>query len=325
MTLRAEVVGWLLESDPALRWQVERDLLALPEEIWQRTKNLTSTVGFGAKLLSLQDEDGQWAGGAYFPGRPEPSAISHEDAEEGQPYIATTWSLNALREWGVDASFLAGTAKKLELNSRWEYEDLPYWDGEVDCCINAFTLANGAWLGVDVSKNANWFIEHQLEDGGWNCDWIEGSTRSSFHSTLNSLIGLLDYEKSNGEDDRVSAARERGEEYLLKRTLLYRLSTGEKIGDWSTQFTYPARWRYSTLRALNYFKDASDFGAKPADERLSDAIESVRTQANVRGRWLNQRIEKGSVWFEVDVPLGQESKWLTFLAMRVLDWWDTLP
>lgn len=322
MNSSQDTIEWLLDSDPSLKWQVERDLLQLPEAAWQRTKSLTSTVGFGAKLLSLQDADGQWAGGAFFPGRKEPRAIVREGDEEGQPFIATTWSLNALREWGVASEALGDTAARIAVSSRWEYDDLPYWGGEVDCCINSYTLANGAWLGVDVAQNAQWFIDHQLEDGGWNCEWVEGSTRSSFHSTLNSLIGLLSYEKLVGAKSDIRAARERAEEYLLKRRLMLGHQSGELIGEWATQFTYPARWRYSTLRALTYFMDACDFDGKDADPRLAEAIESVRLAANERGRWLNQRREKGSVWFDFDAALGEESKWVTFQALRVLKWCD---
>jgi hypothetical protein len=314
---------WLLDSDPSLKWQVQRDLLDAPEEVWKATRSQTATEGFGAKLLSLQDEDGQWAGGAFFPNRNEPRAVAHEDDNQGQPFIATTWSLNALREWGVAAETLGDTAEKLRAVCRWEYDDLPYWDGEVDVCINSYTLANGAWLGVDVSKLATWFVEHQLEDGGWNCEWVEGSTRSSFHSTLNALIGLLNYEKLRGADAKIMAARKRGEEYLLTRNLLYKLSTNELVGDWATQFTYPARWRYSTLRAVNYFMDACAFDSCEADPRLAEAVESIRSSASANGRWVIDRREKGSVWFEVDAGLGEESKWVTFLALRALKAWDS--
>src|SRR5690606_20123420 len=115
----------------------------------------------------------------------------------------------------------------LAANSRWEYEDLPFWGGEVDACINAMTLANGVWLGVDVSALAQWFVDHQLEEGGWNCEWVEGSTRASFHSTINSLVGILYYEKRVGGSEELRAARHRAEEYLLKRRLTNRLTTGE--------------------------------------------------------------------------------------------------
>ncbi len=323
MTPSKETIDWLLDSDPSLKWQVERDLLGLPEATWQATRSQVAETGFGAHLLSMQDEDGKWAGGAYFPKRDDPRAITHEDDEQGQPYHATTWTLNALREWGVDASALGDTAARLDKNCLWEYNDLPYWGGEVDCCINAFTLSNGSWLGVDVSKNAEWFLEHQLEDDGWNCEWENGDLRSSFHSTLNSLIGLLDYEIRVGKDERISAARKRGEEYLLRRNLLFKLSSGEQVGRWATEFISPPRWRYSTLRALTYFMDARKFDGAAIDPRLEQAIESVRTRENENGRWINDWVEKGAVWVETDAPIDEESKWNTFFAIRVLNWIDS--
>jgi hypothetical protein len=190
-------VEWLLDSDPALRWQVERDLAHAPEDVWRATRARVATEGFGARLLALQDPDGQWAGGAYFPA--DFAFAGPETAEgAGQPWTATTWVLNTLRDWGLPAAALGDTAERLAVNSRWEYDNLPYWGGEVDCCINAWTVANGAWLGADVSSLAAWFLEHRLADGGWNCDWVEGSTVSSFHSTLNALKGLLFYESVTG-------------------------------------------------------------------------------------------------------------------------------
>lgn len=138
----------MLDTDPALRWQVERDLVGAPPEVWEATRARIAREGFGARLLALQDPDGQWAGGAFFPKNVDFSA---PEAAEGQPWTATTWTLNALREWGLDAATVRDTAQLLAANSRWEYDDLPYWGGEVDCCINADTLANGAWLGADVS------------------------------------------------------------------------------------------------------------------------------------------------------------------------------
>ena len=131
----------------------------------------------------------------------------------GQPWTATTWTLNSLRDWGLDSAVLRErrTAELLAENCRWEYENLRYWSGEVDCCINAWTVANGVWLGADVRGIVDWFLEHQLSDGSWNCEWVEGSTRSSFHSTLNSLMGLLAYDTATGGTDATHAARRFGE------------------------------------------------------------------------------------------------------------------
>jgi hypothetical protein len=318
----AALVDWLLDSDPALRWQVERDLLHRPEAVWAATRAAVATEGFGARLLALQDPDGQWAGGAFFPKGFDVEA-QPTTGQTGQPWTATTWALNSLREWGLDAAALAGTAERLAANSRWEYEDRPYWGGEVDCCINSWTLSNGLWLGADVDALVDWFRDHQLADGGWNCDWVDGATRSSFPSTLNALKGLLDYEWVTGDRDRVRDLRRAGEEYLLVRGLYRRRSTGEPAADWFLHFAYPFRWFYSVLNAADYFRAASRHDGTPPDPRMADAIEHIRAGRQADGTWHPDRRHPGQVWFEVDVPAGEPSRWLTFLALRVLHWWES--
>ena len=320
MAMDSNVFDWLLDSDPALRWQVQRDLVGATPETWESTRARVATEGFGARLLSMQDADGQWAGGAYFPagffGSPEAD-------KPGQPWTATTWSLKDLREWGLDATAIAGTADKLAANSRWEFDDLPYWGGEVDVCINSFTLANGAWLGADVTQLATWFPVHRLGDGGWNCQAEEGdSTRSSFHSTLNAIRGILAYEKITG-DTGLRAARHGGEEYLLDRQLLFRATTGEPVGKFVTQFVYPNRYQYSAIAALDHFRDAALLDGTPPDSRLTEAIELVRAARRSDGTWLQGAALAGRTWFDVDAAEGEPSRWLTFIGTRVLTWWDT--
>ncbi|SHJ44421.1 hypothetical protein SAMN02745244_02522 [Tessaracoccus bendigoensis DSM 12906] len=311
-----DLLGWLLDSDPSLRWQVERDLLAAPAERWQATRARVPSEGFGARLLALQDEDGQWAGGAFFP-----AGFDFEHPGEGQPWKATNWSLSSLREWGVPGGVLGDTATRIAANSRWEYGDLPYWGGEVDVCINAATLANGAWLGADVTALRDWFPAHQLADGGWNCEWVEGATVSSVQSTLNALRGILDFETRTG-DTTLTQSRLRGQEYLLERRLLWRLSDGELIAPWVDKFAYPFRSFYNALTALDHFRTASLHDGVPPDPRLADAVLMLRAQCGADGRWVQARRHPGDVWFEVDVDGGEPSKWVTFHAARVLDWWD---
>ena len=319
MSVDPRILDWLRDSDPSLRWQVERDLAGEPAEVWQATRARVATEGYGAALLAQQGEDGQWEGGAYFPAG---FFGSPESEMPGQPWTATTWTLKDLREWGVPASALGDTADKLDRHSRWEYDDLPYWGGEVDVCINAFTLGTGAWLGADVSRLAQWFPEHQLADGGWNCEAEEGdSVRSSFHSTLNALRGMLDYEEFTG-DTALRESRRRGQEYLLERRLLYRLSTGDLVGPFVTQFVYPNRHRYSALAALDHFRGATLHDGVAPDERLSDAVDLVRAAQQPDGTWHQGRVLEGRRWFDVDAPEGQPSRWLTFLALRALQWWD---
>jgi hypothetical protein len=317
---------WLLDSDPALRWQVERDIVGEPEHVWQATRSRIATEGFGAELLALQDDDGQWAGGAYFPGREDPrmlpGAPASDDGPPPQPWTATTWTLTTLREWGLDAAALDGTATLLDRNSRWEYDDLPYWGGEVDACINGMTLANGAWLGADVSALANWFREHRMADGGWNCEWVEGATVSSFHSTLNTVRGMLAYQDLTG-DDALADLRHGGEEYLLERRLTRRKRDGELVGPWVDWFAYPFRWAYSGIRALDHFRSASILDGTAPDPRAAAAIDIVRSARNDDGTWTQQGVLPGAVWFEVDAPEGAPSRWLTMFGTRVLSWWDS--
>jgi hypothetical protein len=312
------LTAWLLDSDPALRWPVERDVGREPLEVWQKTRALVATEGLGARLLALQDPDGQWAGGAFFP-----AGFDFDEVETaGQPWTATTWTLNSLREWGVDAAALRGTADLLAANSRWEYDDLPYWGGEVDCCINSWTVSNGVWLGADVDGIVDWFVEHRLPDGGWNCEWVDGSTRSSFHSTLNALKGLLDYDVATGRTDVTRAARRSGEEYLLTRNLFRRQSNGQPVGPWVDVFTYPTRWRYSVLNAAEYFRRRSLFDGTAPDPRMADAIAMIRAARQPDGTWIQGPTLPGRQWFPVDVPADEPSKWLTLFGIRVLEWWD---
>lgn len=317
-------IAWLLDSDPALRWQVGRDILGEPPEVWEATRARIASEGFGARLLALQESDGQWAGGAFFPA--DFDFHGPEAAEgAGQPWTATTWTLSTLREWGLDPSVLQErrTAELLHENSRWEYENLPYWGGEVDCCINAWTVANGLWLGVDVGGIVDWFLEHQLADGGWNCEWVQGSIRSSFHSTLNALKGLLAHDATSGGTDATRAARRAGNEYLLQRRLFRRLSTGEPVAPWVNRFAYPFRWFYNALNAAEYFRQVSLLDGVRPDPRMTEAIELIRGARQPDGSWLQGRRHPGRVWFEVDVPEGEPSKWLTLYGTRVLGWWDS--
>lgn len=321
MNATRDVIEWMLDSDPSLRWQVERDLAHAPEEVWRASRARVASEGFGARLLALQDADGQWAGGSFFPRDFDFSGPEAAD-DAGQPWTATTWSLNALREWGVDAERLEGTADLLAANSRWEYDDLPYWGGEVDCCINAFTLANGVWLGADVAGLAQWFVDHRTAEGGWNCEWVTGSARASFPSTINSLKGILEYEGATGGTDELRAARHAGEEYLLARRLLFSATSGELVAGWATRFAYPFRGFYSVLNAADYFRSAALHDGRAPDERMAEAIEVIRAARTPEGTWIQERRHPGRVWFEIDVPAGEPSKWLTFYGTRVLDWWD---
>jgi len=181
------VLDWLLDSDPALRWQVLRDLADAPEDVVAAERARVAAEGWGARLLGLRDDDGQWAGGACFPAAHQPSE------EGGQPWRSTLPTLVLLRDFGLDPRSAAAqeTLALVRENCHWEHAGQRFFDGEVEACINGRTVGIGAYFGVAVDGIVRRLLEDQLHDGGWNC-WTEyGSTRSSFDSTINVLEGLL--------------------------------------------------------------------------------------------------------------------------------------
>lgn len=308
-----EVLDWLLDSDPSIRWQVLRDLTPAPTNDVLAERARVATEGWGARLLALQGDDGQWDGGTYFPS-------PFEDSEPGQPWTATTYSLLQLRDFGLDPrSSEAGDAvARVRDNSRWEEGDQPFFEGEVEPCINGMAVALGAYFGENVDAVVARLLGGQLADGGWNCEAERGSTRSSFGTTINVLEGLLEYERAGGGTPGSAAARQRGEEYLLERGLLRRKTTGELIDpDW-LQFSYPTRWHYDVLRGLDYFRAVGG----PPDERSAEAIEMVRSKRQSDGTWLLENSHPGRIHFEVDEGDGRPSRWNTLRALRVLDWYE---
>jgi hypothetical protein len=320
VTDAGSVIDWLLDSDPAIRWQVMRDLLDAPESEWRAERANVETAGWGARLLSHEDDDGQWAGGAFAPKDFDWS----EWQEVGQPWTATVFSLSQLREFGLDpGSDRARRAVELiGANSRWDHAGQPYWEGEVEECINGRTVADGAYFGVDVSSIVDRLVGERLDDGGWNCERINGSVRSSFASTINVLEGLLEYERATGGTPESRVARASGEEYLLERKLFRRLSTGEPADEQFLSFLHPNRWRYDVLRALDYFRSAGDLSDDVPDQRLGEAVDHVRSRRSEQGTWPLDWSLTGRVWFDMDEGPGKPSRWVTLRAMRVLRWWE---
>lgn len=314
------VIDWLLDSDPSIRWQVMRDLLDAPESEWAAERAKIETEGWGAKLLSYQDQDGQWAGGAYLPRDFDP----RDCQEVGQPWTATTFSLSQLREFGLDPTSdrAKQTVELLGVNSHWEEGGQPYWEGEVEECINGRIVADGAYFGVDVSSVVDRLVGERLDDGGWNCERINGSVRSSFASTINVLEGILEYERVTGGTPKSREARKSGEAYLLERNLFRRLSTGEPADARFLCFLHPNRWRYDVLRGLDYFRAAAMLTETDPDQRLGEAINHIRSKRLGAGTWPLDWSPAGRVWFEVDDGQGKPSRWVTLRAMRVLRWWE---
>ncbi|MEV4472115.1 squalene cyclase [Nonomuraea sp. NPDC049504] len=309
-----DVISWLLDSDPAIRWQVLRDLTgAAPEEVAAERERV-ATEGWGARLLALQGAGGMWDGGACFP-------KDYTGGEPGQPWTTTLHTLQTLQIFGLDPeSPQARQAVALVgEHGRWEHAGQRYFDGEVEPCINGRTVETGAYFGVDVSAIVARLLDEHLADGGWNCEAENGSVRSSFHTTLGVLDGLLEYERATGADGKVREARRVGEEFLLERGLFRRRSTGEVADPAFLEFAFPYYWRHDVLRALDYFRRS---GAAQ-DPRMAEAVEIVEAKRQPDGRWPLDRVHPGRVHFAYEEGVGRPSRWNTLRALRVLAWWQS--
>jgi hypothetical protein len=308
------VLEWLLDSDPAIRWQVLRDLADAPEEIVEAERARVATEGWGARLLALQGEDGQWEGGALFPAQRDKRGNG-----KGQPWTATAYSLVALQEFGVDPQNekVRRAVAQVREHCCWEHAGQPFFCGEVEPCINGMTVVLGTYFGEDVDAIVAQLVKEQLKDGGWNCEAENGSVRSSFHTTIRVLEGLLAHERATGGSAESIAARRRGEEYLLKRKLFRRKSTGEVVDPAWLRFSYPTRWHYDVLRGLDYFRVAGD---RP-DPRMEEAIELTRSKRQPGGTWNLENTHPGAIHFALDEGDGRPSRWNTLRALRVLRWW----
>jgi hypothetical protein len=280
-----------------------RDLLDESDEVVAGERSRVASEGWGSRLLDLQAADGAWGGGPYiYPG-----------------WISTTDTLLLLRDLGL-APTGARARKAIGLvrdNSNWgaEFDDAPFFEGEVEPCINGRVLASGAYFGEASDRLIDRLLQEQLEDGGWNCE-APRSKRSSFHSTICVLEGLLEYENAKGATTAVTDARLLGQEYLLERRMFRSLSTGEVIDpDW-TQFSFPTRWHYDVLWGLDYLRRA---GVEP-DRRVAEAIDLVEKKRDGDGRWALENPLAGAVHFDMEDGAGKPSRWNTLRALRVLDW-----
>lgn len=320
--LEKSVIQWLLDSDPSIRWQVLRDLLGAPANEVAAERARIVTEGAGARLLALQGADGTWAGVAFNHG-----------------WDSTMHVLSLLREMGLDpacdeARHAVGLVRDhvrwqgWDWDGTWrglEFEGNPFFAGEVEPCINGQVGASGAYFGQDIQRIVDRLLGEQLPDGGWNCEAQNGSTRSSFNTTICVLEALLEYELAGGSSAKVTEARLRGQEYLLERRLFRRRSTGEAIerdrkGDsvW-TRFAFPTWWHYDVLRGLEYLRHA---GVVP-DERLAEAIDLVASKRDGDGRWPLEIQYPGKMPVKTDEGEGRPSRWNTLRALRVLNWYYT--
>lgn len=298
-----DVIDWLLDSDPAIRWQVLRDLTDASAATASAEQARIPRHGIGRQILDSQGSDGSW----HRAGAPE--------------WMLNVYTIQLLRATGVNRLEPAVDAAvtRLAAGFRWHQEvgAKPFFEGEVEPCLNGGALAAGAYFGRATPELARRLVTEQLEDGGWNCD-APKSTRGSFHTTICVLEGLLEYERAAGPAPEITGARHRGEEYLLSRSLFRRLSTGETVHPSFLQFAYPPRYCYDVLRALDYFRAA---GARP-DMRVAEAVRVIESKRQSDGRWLLEDTHNEALPFSFSESVGEPSRWNTLRALRVLRWYQ---
>jgi hypothetical protein len=309
----ADTVAWLLESDPAIRWQAMRDLTAASPAAIAAERARVSREGLGAEILARQESDGSWR------------------RSDAPAWLSTLFTFLLLRATGVDRAEPAVELAVTRLEARlgwdnqagfWELRlaqpgTRPFFEGEIEPCINGGTLALGGYFGRPTESLACRLVGEQLDDGGWNCE-APKSVRSSFHTTICVLEGLLEYERAVGSAPEIGAARRRGEEYLLERDLFRRRSTGGLANPAFLELAFPPRYHYDILRALDYFRDA---GIKP-DARISDAVHLIKSRRQSDGRWLLERAYDETLPFPFRESVGGPSRWNTLRALRVLHWYE---
>lgn len=297
-----DVIEWLLDSDPAIRWQVMRDLSEEPAEIVAAERSRVGREGWGAALLAEQDPEGTWDGDVFAP-----------------PWTSTLNTVQLLRDLGADPASPA-VSHAIDLvhdRVKWQewFDSNPFFEGEEEACINGRVLAAGAYFGHPSERLRDLLIGQRFADGGWNC-YAPPSVRSSFNSTICVLEGLLEYEERVGASVELSEARRTGEAYLLERRLLRRQSTGGIVDEEWTKPCFPDHYGYDVLRALDYFRAA---GAEP-NERFAEAVEVIESKRGIDGRWSLERVHEGKQWFSME-EVGAPSRWITLRALRVLRWY----
>jgi hypothetical protein len=296
----ASVVRWLLAGDPAIAWQVMRDLTCERDDLVATARSRVAAQGWCAALLDRQAPEGWWV----------------QANDEG--WMATTDALVLLRAMGLDPSSDEARRAVARVKEHLRFERLahrPYFDGETEPCINGAILAVGSYFGERSAGLVDRLLDEQLADGGWNCE-APPSTRASFNSTIRVLEGLLEYERAWGMTAAITDARRKAHEYLLERRMFRRLSTGEIIDRKWTRFTFPSVWHYDVLRGLDYLRDA---GTVP-DERVTEAIGIVKARRHQNGRWPMNHLHTDRLGFSLETKIGAASRWNTLRAMRVLRW-----
>jgi hypothetical protein len=308
------VVQWLLDGDPAVRWQTLQDVVGASEQSVDRARKKVAREGWGAVLLEKQGPGGTWA-----PGQSTDDGLYHPK------WTSTTYTLMLLRDFGLPATNepVRRAFPRLLDDGLQRDGGLNYgWRGRSETCITGMVLSLLSYFEHDderIDLLADYLLQQQMPDGGWNCRLDLGATHASVHTTISVLEGFRHYELFRRRKvAAVRAAQRRGREFLLVHRLFRSHRTGAIIKPIFVKFSFPPRWHYDILRALDYFRAVN----APRDPRLNDAIEIVDRERLPDRRWPLHNAYKGKTYFEME-RVGQPSRWNTLRALRVLRWWES--
>jgi hypothetical protein len=303
------VIAWLMEGDPAIRWQVRRDVLRQVSSRVAKERARVAREGWGARLLTLQTATGAWAG-LYTP-----------------KWTSATYTLLLLKALGLPAGNEAAGAGATILLDKGLYHDrgINFWTPRRRCsetCVTGMILgiASRFVRGDDrLDTLADHLLREQMPDGGWNCRRHLGATHSSLHTTISVLEGILEYEEAGGRwTRRTQQARQLAHDFLYAHQMYRSHRTGRVIDDRMTRFSFPPQWHYDVLRGLDYLATAKT----PRDARLNDAMELLLKRRAPDGRWPLQNVHHGRYHFVME-NASQPSRWNTLRALRVLRWWQS--
>jgi hypothetical protein len=307
------VIDWLLQGDPAIRWQTLRDLVGAPAAEWQAEQRLTAQAGWGSQLLAQQDPaSGGWGGGIYSP-----------------KWISTTYTLLSLRAIGIppDCAPAQRGARLMLDHLLGPQRDAAFEQRLLDCdrCIVGMILQLCTYFGIEderIDAVIQNILAEQMADGGWNCrkNRVPQTHHSSFHTTFNVLDGLREVlERGSSPWAAELGAAEAGALELLLQHRLFRSDhSGNIIRSEFKRLAYPFRWHYDILRGLDYFARLK----AGRDPRLAEAISLLTECRQSDGRWPNQYKYSGKVFFDME-RVGRSSRWNTLRALRVLKWWHS--
>lgn len=299
------IIEWLLDGDVSIQYQVHRDLLGTERPDLQRRIEFE---GFGKRLLDEQQENGHWGGGYYH-----------------YKWINTHYTLLEIRRLNMIPNYnvlritntIANDYKTKDGGITpnpdvWEFSDV---------CINGMSLFFMCNFRIEQEKLisvVDFIISQQLPDGGFNCNFNYkryGAIHSSLHSTVSLIEGINEY-LQNGytyKAQTLRKIREEAIEFILMHKLYISDKTGKIINRNFLMLSYPPRWKYDILRAMEAFMNAGiEF-----DERMQDALNVIIRKRRKDRTWPVQHKHAGKVHFDME-KTGGPSRWNTLRVLRVL-------